>query len=141
MLVIPMWIHFVAMFAAAGFALRVGERDERLAASGYMMINLLMFGYGSGDGTIPRGLEVALFIVEAVGFTALALIRRRSWLAIPCAVAWCELATAALHQPLRLHAWTYGTVQLGWFYVTWTTITAASWRTWRRRTEAVAAGS
>jgi hypothetical protein len=132
MLVIPMWIHFAAMFAATGFALRVGGRDERLAASGYLMTNLALFGFGAGEPSSPVELEVAVYALAAAGFTVLALWRRRGWLAIPCAVACCELASAVLHGPLRLDAWTYGTVQLGWFYLTWTTIAAASWSTWRR---------
>ena len=137
--VIPMWIHFVAMFAAAGFALRVGERDERLAASGYLMTNLALFGFGAGEPTSPLELEVAVYVLEAAGFTALALIRRRGWLWIPCAISWAELATALAHRPLQLGAWTYGTAQLGWFYANWTAIAVASWRAWRRRSSAPAA--
>lgn len=136
--VIPMWIHFVAMFGVAAFAVGCGGREARLAASGYLMTNLTLFGFGAGEPSSPVELEVAVYALEAAGFTGLALWRRRGWLAIPCAVAWCELASAVLHAPLRLDAWTYGTVQLGWFYLTWTSIAVASWAAWRRRSTAVA---
>lgn len=139
MLVIPMWIHFVAMFAATGVAFGCGPREARLAAGGYLMSNLALFGFGAGEPSSPIELEVAVYALSAAGFTALVLWRRSRWLAIPCAVSWAELATVLAHHPLRLGSWTYGTIQLSWFYVTWTTIAAASWLAWRRRAEPAAA--
>jgi len=137
--VIPMWIHFVAMFGVAAIAIGCGGREARLAAGGYLMTNLALFGFGAGEPSSPVELEVGVYALAAAGFSALALWRRRAWLAAPCAVAWCELTSAVLHGPLRLDAWTYGTVQLGWFYLIWTSIAAASLAAWRRRSTAAPA--
>lgn len=136
--VMPMWAHFAAMAAVAGFALRCGWRDEQLAASGYLMTNLALFGFGAGEPGSPVELELAVYSLEAAGFTGLAVLRRRAWLAIPAAIGWLELATAIAHAPLRLDAWTYGTAQLGWFYLNWAVIAVATALAWRRRRAAAA---
>ena len=66
--VIPMWIHFVAMFGIAAFAVGCGGREARLAASGYLMTNLTLFGFGAGEPSSPVELEVAVYALEAAGF-------------------------------------------------------------------------
>lgn len=137
--VIPMWVHFTAMFAAAGFALAAGGREARLAASVYLMTNLALFGFGSGEESSPVELELAVYGLEAAAFSALALVRRRGWLLVPCLIAWLELSTAILHGPLRLDRWTYGTVQLAWFYLNWATIAGATAVGWRKRAVTAAA--
>jgi hypothetical protein len=139
--VIPLWVHVLELVAVPLLALRLGDRDAKLAAIGYSIYNLsiILIYYLNGKQFLGPTFNTIWGLIEVGCFATLMFRSSRAWPIVTCAIALLELATTIAGAVSSVLPWALGTAEIFWYYLMLICIVLATVRSPSARAKVAAA--